>query len=632
MKKLILLAITLYTSTTFTHNMKPKLKDIYINEVNGEITDKAIVTPAFQNPIHSSDLSASANPQYSIKSSGRYYLAENLTQEHNTAGGIILLINSNNTTLDMNSKSIEPHVSGSLSTGTGIAVAKGLSNITIMNGSINALDNSGTAKLNTGIDLSETAVSSGSGTSYSIKLLDLNITRCKFYGIDADTINDLSIENSSANDASGSSACRGAMLDTVSNLLIKNCEFNNNTSSGSYGEGLRLSSCTNGLIEDTKANSNSTTGGLGSSGIYVSGGSNLIFKNTNASSNTSSASSAYGIAVLNAPLINFKNCNSNNNNSSSGAAAGFYLSGSGTNCSLIKCQAKYNSSTSSSAYGVYLVQNTTYLEDVVANGNTTDQDAAAYGFYITRPDNNFVRCHASKNRNTNAGSSTSAHAYGFFISGGDRNQFTECTAVGNSTAANEAVRAVGFYTTGGNNQNRFEECKANANNASSNTEAVVAAGFQFNGVEARSQIINCEATNNLVGSSGGASVSTARAYGIYFDTAAGTDQCIVKDCYLAYNSVTTGGKAFGFYDNNTASTSLLTGNVAIGHGKSLGSTLDASMQWNSNSEPSASQNYFFKHTGTGDDPRAAIQEVPRENFASISTMVQKWQNISVYNS
>ena len=100
---------------------------------------------------------------------------------------------------------------------------------------------------------------------------------------------------------------------------------------------------------------------------------------------------------------------------------------------------------------------------------------------------------------------------------------------------------------------------------------------------------------------------------------------------MAHNTVDDGA-AFGFADDTSSpSTSLLINNLAVGQGKCLGGTLDASLQWSGNTKPTASSlNYFFQHAGEGDDPRNTIQEAPIANFLSISTTVGDWTNISLY--
>jgi hypothetical protein len=636
MKKIILLFTIMFANNMFGTSTKPIFTEMTAAEIKATLGTKThIVTPSFQNPIHSNDLSSSTSPQFNIVSSGRYYLADDLTQEANGASDIVLQITASNVHLDMNKKSITPHVSGSHATGIGIALVKGISNVGIMNGNIYGADSSGNTKLTTAINLTN----SGSGTSYSIKLNNLYVTRCGSVGITADTINDLSIENCTVSDITDTAAhARGAFLTSVNNLVIKNCEFNKMTSDTGFGEGLRLASCVDGKIENVSACNNSITTGSSSSpatGLWITGGSNLKFKNVVASNNNSNVAAASGIHVVNTSLCQFENCIANNNNTSTGTsiyAAGFYISGSGTNGRLKNCQASNNNSsaTTSNAYGIFISQANTHLENVSANGNNTNANAEAYGFYVNSNDNMLTSCKANKNNNTNGGANSAASAFGMYVVGGNKNTFSSCIANSNTTDATSTVRGVGFYSTS-NDDTKFESCTASNNSATATAVSNIAAGFELASDENRSQVIDCKASNNLVGD-GSTSAAGARAYGIYFSSTTGADKCQVRNCLLEHNSVSSSGKAFGFYDNDAASTALLIGNIAIGQGKCLGSSLDSSLQWNGNTEPSTGQNFFFKHDGTKSDPRNAIQEVPRENLISLSTAVLKWQNISVYDA
>jgi hypothetical protein len=597
---------------------------------------KHIVTPSFQNPIHANDLSASANPQYTIKSSGRYYVVNDLSQEHNTAGGIILLVNANNVILDLNSKSIVPHISGSLSTGTGIAIARGKSNVQVMNGTIYATDTSGNQKLNNGIDLSETAVSGGSGTSYTIKIYNVFITRCKSNGVVGTAVNDFSIEGSSVNNCSGASEVVGVKLTSLNNLLIKNCEFNKNVSSGGDSYGIRLIDCSTGLVDSVHAcRNNSTTTTAGVLIDYTSTGcDNITLKNINASSNNSSAGLAMGLSIVDSSLITIQDSIASNNTSDSvDGAAGISIRenvASAGNCKILNVQANENICTAHTAYGIIVESDNNHLENITASGNSSPANQTVAGIFLSSSNNNtLINCVANNNSNTNTGSSSSASAYGIAVVGVD-NSITNSEARKNTTSANSTIRAVGMYASIGSN-NRFENCICTQNNASHTTAAVTTAGIMFNSTENRSQIINCQSNNNFVGD-GSSSGSSARAYGIYFGATTGTNKCLVKNCHIENNYAIGSGLAFGFYDNDTSSTALLIGNIAIGQGQCLGGILDASLQWNNNSEPTFGQNYFFKHAGTNSDPRDAIHEVPRENLVSLSTSVLKWQNISVYDA
>ena len=630
------------------------------------VSDLGLVTPAFQVAIHNEDfLTSDTTPLYTIRGSGRYYFANNIqAQRTSTTTGVVLSIDADNVTLNMNDRVLVPHVSSAHTGATAIQVSAGKSNVQIMNGTIQAMDSSGTRRFAKGIEVPTTGT-----VNYTVKLSNISITRlrdasgtCRAFDING--TNDFSMENCHANDcnvSNGGSATtmRGISLDTVNNLVIKDCESSNHSaevsSDASTVVGLYMNTCVDGVVENVVTTNNHADAGSSSDvgtcyGVHVLGSSkNLSFKNVNSSSNKATSTSSGGVAgfiVNNSPINSFTDCIANNNNDAGVGSnpIGFGILGSSDNCSLVRCRAEQNTTAlgSSAVYGFQITSDNNYFEDCSANGNsgTGDINSAVYGIYFSgSTENRLVRCVANYNSNASTSDDDNANAYGVFLtSSSNNNHFLECQANGNTTAAasvDVSTHAVGFYSSAGT-ANRFEKCIANGNSETDIAQTVHSAGFQFAGAETRSQLIECEAVGNTVGTVAGGNATGARAYGIYFSDTSGADKCIVKNCYIAYNSVLDGatppdGLNFGFYDNNTASTSVLINNLSIGHGRCMTHTeLDASNQWNNNSEPSVSQNYFWKHAGTLDDPRHVVQEAPILNFLSISTTVGDWTNISVY--
>jgi hypothetical protein len=204
------------------------------------------------------------------------------------------------------------------------------------------------------------------------------------------------------------------------------------------------------------------------------------------------------------------------------------------------------------------------------------------------------------------------------------NTFIDCSAKGNTSAGNNVI-VDGFYSNGGNG-NRFIRCKADGQaltgTPSSTTDGNGGSGIQLIS-ETRSQLIECQTIGNNTTTS-----ANALAYGIYLSSCT---NCTVKDCYSAYNTAGASGVAFGIYDGTSTTSSLFLSNISSGHGQCLTSAqLNASMQWNSNSRPTVSQNYFFAHAGTGDNPQNMIHEIPKWNLNSLSTSVKMWENVSIY--
>ena len=592
-----------------------------------------LVTPAFQNPIHNEDLLTSdTTPLYTIRGSGRYYLAGNITATRaTTTTGTVFQIAADNVSLDMNDKILAPNSASAHTTADAIAVSTGKSNIQIMNGTIQCQDSAGTQRFAKGVVIA-------GATSYAVKLLNVAVTRAKSTGFEVSAAtNDFSMENCSANDgAVTSAALTGATLTAVTNLSIRNCKFTNNitTTSGNC-TGLVLTDCSDGVIENCVSTNNQSASGvtIGVNLAYTSSGcKNIQLKNVNASSNNSTAGgAATGIAIVDSPLVLLTDCIANNNSSAGGAAYGINVTDSSANCnacSFIRVQANNNNSSSSSAYGIRIDSDNNNFEDVMACSNYATVSAGVYGIYLNAANENRLnRCLTNYNNCTySSNADTNANVYGIYATTSNNNHFLDCEAIGNTTSSTAAVTTAGFYSTAGAS-NRFEKCVANGNKAAGAADvAMIAAGFMFSGAETRSQIIKSEAVGNWTVGSG----SAARCYGIYFQTSSsGASQCTVRESYIAYNTITA-GKVFGFYDNRDASTTVLINNLAVGQGQCAGSALDASLQWNGNSEPSSSQNYFWKHAGTGDDPRNLIQEAPILNFLSISTSVGDWSNISIY--
>ena len=594
-----------------------------------------LVTPAFQIPIHPEDASVGSNPTYDIKSSGRYYLTNDFKISASTTGGSLLKISAHNVSLNLNAKVVVPSPTASDTTLTGILVANGKNNVQIMNGTIQCVPAYGNGRVQTGINLGDTT------TSYSAKLQDIFVNQATVTGITGSVRNNLSLERVAVNNMSGTAAVTGLSLTTCKNVNILDCEFNRNTTSSGNCKGIVLSGCEDGLIQNVTASGNTTTHNNSSSVVMgislASSCKNLTFKNCSSTDNIASfvgnGFNTFGFSISASPLNHFINCIGNGNGGSSGrnTAVGFYVIGASNNCTFTNCEASKNYSTNAgtaaTGYGFYIGDSAIYnmtLNNCVANYNqaagTSSADTA--GIYLTTVHNSHLNnCVCNKN------SSILGVGYGIFQNGCNNNSFNNCSAIGNVSSATDYV-AVGFYSTGGT-ANRFVNCKANAQNMAGSTTTLSngngGCGFQLFG-ETRTQLINCQAIGNQTTNG-----STSIAYGIFLGGSCAN--CTVKDCYVAYNTAGASGLAFGIYDNTTSSptTTLFLSNISAGHGQCLtGAQLNASMQWNSNSRPTVSQNFFFKHDGTGDNPQNVIHEVPKWNLASLSTSVKMWENVSIY--
>jgi hypothetical protein len=624
------LNISLKTDDTATTNFDNAKKGF-------GISDLGIVTPAFQNAIHNDDLSRTdSSPLYTIRGSGRYYFAGDIIAQRSTStDGVIIGIDANNVTLNMNSKVLMPHVSSSHTGATAIQITAGKSNVQVMNGTVQGVDSSGTQRFAKGLEVPTTGT-----VNYTVKLHNIHVTRLRDVsnvtrGFDINGVNDFSMENCNVNDlniasATGAKIMRGISLDTVNNLLIKGCESNNHTAVSSdlasTVVGLYMNACVDGSVENVISTNNHADAGSASDagtcyGVHLLGSSkNIAFSNVNTSSNkaTGTATGAVaGFLIAASPVNSFTNCVSNNNSDVVTASnpTGFDVASSSDNCRFINCRAEQNNSAvaSSSAHGFKVASDNNLFEGCNANGNSGA--AASYGMHFNASTENRVN-----NCTTNYNQSSAADAYGVFMTSAcQNNHFLSCESNGNiHTAASQT--SAGFYSTGGT-ANRFEKCVANGNSASPTTlNTTVNAGFHLASSETRTQLVDCEAVGNSAGD------TSSLAYGIYVES--GTS-CIIKNCYMAYNNVASGA-AFGFADDTTASTTILINNLAVGQSKCLGGTLDSSLQWTK--PTNTNQNYYWQHPGTSDDPRNVVQEAPILNYLSISTTVGDWTNISLYSS
>ena len=652
MKKHILLVMFVYTTNALANQglkitldldaqtpLSLNISDTPVADENLTVRSaptSSIVTPAFQNAIHNEDMATSdTTPLYTIQTSGRYYLANDIfARRTTTTTGVVFSITANNVVLNLNSKTIAPHVSSAHTGATAIQVTGGLSNTQILNGTIQGADSNGTQRFAKGVEVLST-----SSINKVVKLRNLHVTRLRDVsgtctGLELNGINDLLLDDCNVNDctissASGTKILYGISLNTVNNFALNGCECNNNVATSSDAastvNGLRLATCVNGTVENVIASNNQSVAGgalaATTYGIIASACSTINFKNSTASSNkgTSGTTGAVsGFYFTTAPLCNLTDCYANNNQDATTACtpSGIYIGSNSDCCTLTRCNAEQNNSalSSSSVYGIRVESAKNTLVDCHANANSSGS-STGYGIYLSGShENTLNNCSA----NYNQGSAT---CYGIFALSSNNNGFLNCHANGNQSTANSGSCS-GFYSNGGAN-NIFESCVANGNDTypDSNETGTTAAGFRLASSEARAQLINCRAVGNRGGT------TSSFAYGIYLESASAST---VKNCYLAYNNVANGA-AFGYADDSSTSSTVLINNTAAGQGQCLGTTLDASIQWGANTKPTTTnQNYWWKHPGTGDDVRNAIAEAPILSFLSISTTVGDWTNISLY--
>jgi hypothetical protein len=639
---------------------------------NGVVHRNQPTTPAFQYPIKPSDLNhhaTASNGMYTINRSGRYYLSQDLMPSPSNTGVYTVRISACNVTLDLNGKTITRNPDNHAGTNlTAIQIDTGMFNIRIANGYVQGKNNNN-QYIGTGINIA--------ADCKLVTVHNVQINQCNVAGIVAASTNNLTLESCTANECTGSAALNGLSLSSCNDVIIKNSNFNLNTTSSGAAIGANFSSCTNVNLDNCQASNTSTTSGSGTTayGFQFSNCSDCVIKNCKATNtaaittgigmlvsscsdchfsnldvsitsgttalgisvassqscsfddclvnrNTASSGAAVGIRLASSPVNSFTNCTTNYHSATSGEAIGFDIQSGSNNCILKNCTLSYNTAASSTyaAYGAKVAAQNVEFNDCHANRNNASHATGsnAYGFYFSSSDQNRMdNCRA--NNNISAG----ANAYGVYLSNCANNLILNTQAIGNN-AQTDNLEAVGFYSTGGD-ANRFESCIANGQlcDGSTGGSSQLAAGFKFQSSETRSQILSCEAIGNNGG--GGAS---SHAYGVFFSGSSAASSCIIRNTIMAHNIVSA-GRNYGFYDASTAVSTTLIGNTSIGHGQCLVSaTLNASNQFIDTAN--TGMNYYYNHAGTGDDPRNVIAEAPRYNINSISTSVGGWENISLY--
>jgi hypothetical protein len=120
---------------------------------------------------------------YTITSPGSYYLTTNLT----VSGGTVINIGTNDVTLDLNGFTISSTSANPSGFGIQLGLAGGNSDITIVNGHISG---GSTTNFNDGIAYN--------ALPFNIRVANVSVTGCRFYGLDVGTGNSSVIESCTA--------------------------------------------------------------------------------------------------------------------------------------------------------------------------------------------------------------------------------------------------------------------------------------------------------------------------------------------------------------------------------------------------------------------------------------------------
>jgi hypothetical protein len=391
----ILLLLIPFKSTLANSNLNiDKIEE----EIHRNFNIPSALYPKATKPIKRTDIKNSQTAMYTIVQTGRYYLDNDAIVSPSNNSSTIITVNASNTVIDLNGMVISQAHNNSATNLDAILVNTNVSNILIMNGSINSLSGIG-VKANSGAN--------------NIVLMNVKINACANYGLNFSSTNNITFINCSFTncDASGATSTDGAVgahLSSCTNIAIKDCTFSHNQeiSTGKNGIGLNLSGCTDASIENCSASSNKGDSAMGFRIISSTRG--VTFKNCTANycEATANSGSASGF-LLNASEANeFFNCRAayNRRNSGTGVAAyGFNLGSSNFN-NFYDCEAKLNSAAgdTGSCYGFYSTAGKGNLfKQCIATGNTGGNNSASKGagFGIANTENSTVieSCKANYN-------------------------------------------------------------------------------------------------------------------------------------------------------------------------------------------------------------------------------------------
>lgn len=452
--------------------------------------------------------SATSNGMFMITAPGRYFLTTDLCAAPCTSAVPVIYINASDVTLDLGGKSVTLSATNNTPCKSGIAIASGKRNITIMNGVVSGTNN---------------------GTSEESRMS---------YGIYATSNTNITLENVQT------VSCKkvGIYLNGCKNTCIKNVKSYGNSSAEmragdpSFSAGLALISCIDGEITDSEFCGSYGTGAMGACGIYAGSSTyNFFLTNVDVSLNQSTNGSSAGVPT--GGLVLYSGC-------------------SGFVCKNVKASANSGSqlaSTSQPVAGIYLASssNNNKFENCAANDNSGTATAAATGMSVNgirlvgSSGNIFRNCVASRNVGTASAVGSTFSVGGIVLSSSPKsNAFYDCMISNNGGSH---VYAYGFFSTSSAGT-IIKKCRVDGNY----TDDGYTRGIYL-GSDTSSFIQECATNNNTS--------ATSYAYGIHLVSC--------TNCTVEYNKMyaNKGAAQYGFCDGSEDCTTFLRGNVSFGHGK-----------------------------------------------------------------
>lgn len=604
------------------------IKLILINLLMLAQLSLGVITPNTTNYAHSTQTHVTTIGQsdisngktLTISTPGHYVLTRNLVFVPDAASDTIINITTNDVTIDFGTHTI--YSNKALAGTKAINIATGLSNITILNGTIKGM---------TGVGIYVNS------SCRNVHVSNMIIMDCDEGGLSLNSSDHLYVTNCVINKCNGSSSTSDATAlraTSCKHLTATNSEFSINTGTAKPGIGVLLTGCTGASFTNCTAAHNTGTAAYGFQ--LNSSCSDCHFENCHTSGLTSTAGDVSGFDLNTAPNNRLINCQAHSSTAVGGICSGFSSdAGSGANI-FHECHAMSNTSDTNT-YIFYIASNGNELINCKANLNTST-GGDMVGYYLVAAESNlFKNCIANRN------STSSGNVNGFLLAAADSNQLTRCTALTNTTSAQNKY-AAGFNSIAGTS-NTFERCIASNQNCShvtggtsSTTVTQYAAGFILQDGEDRTKLFNCKANCNNGGNGYGI------GFGIYLrgdgiitnlaDTSAPTNT-IIQSCRMEFNTSTGTssyqGNKYGFLDERQDTTSVLINNVSVGHGRCV-STLDTSYNFvdpfTTGTTP-IGMNYMFYHTGTDENPANMIHETDIFNWTTLSTSVPDWMNVSI---
>ncbi|HEX2977588.1 MAG TPA: right-handed parallel beta-helix repeat-containing protein [Candidatus Babeliales bacterium] len=278
---------------------------------------------------------------------------------------------------------------------SGVVISPNLTNVTIRNGSIRSL----TGK----------AIIVGEGCT-DIRIENIDVSTCYdggiiINGVSINPVKDIVVDNCLVSSCTGSEASTtyGIRVSNGENITIKNCTIKGNDGGTvSSGFGISLEACDSSRIEDTVAHNNGGNAlGVGVSlfqcqwttvnncsvfntiaravssratGLLINQSSHTTISNCAVKHTNNSLGEAYGYQLIDGSDNLCILCQSLNNASAT-IASGFYLNGTETKSSLLKCKSRLNDGgVAGVGYGILIdgPQNCDiWYNQVIANSGST---------------------------------------------------------------------------------------------------------------------------------------------------------------------------------------------------------------------------------------------------------------------